>query len=204
MQGNHVVRDVQMLYDDSRALYDNSVLKDADGVIGDLDQAITALKENWKGADAGIQINNVVTVYNAMVDIRNVLATLAGEASRVASYYREIQNSNRANLENLQPLTVNTDKGKMAPYVDINDTINIGADAMRGKALLDGVLSRYDDFRNNAFRYSTSITENWQAGPGRDGLYASCEEFRGNADGYKKVLDEASKSISDAMKNYNM
>ena len=66
---NHRVNNVQQLYDDANSLYNNVVLGTADIIINDLSQGITTLKSCWEGKDAGVQIQNVVEVYNAMVFI---------------------------------------------------------------------------------------------------------------------------------------
>ncbi len=63
---DHKVNNVQQLYDDASNLYSNVVQGKADNIINSLNQAITTLKNSWSGADTGVQINNVVGVYNAM------------------------------------------------------------------------------------------------------------------------------------------
>jgi len=123
---NHKVNNVQQLYIDSEKLYNDCVLKTADTLIDDLSQGINILKGCWEGADAGIQIQNVIEVHNSLVFIRNILAKLARDASSIASRYREIQNANRANLENLPVISIN-EKQIMSEYSDTRDTINITA-----------------------------------------------------------------------------
>ena len=107
---NHKVQNVQQLYDDAKNLYEKVVCGKADEIINNLNQAINVLKNSWEGKDAGVQINNVVDVYNAMTKIRNALAGLAKDSSTVASKYREIQNANRAALESLPPIVVEGEK----------------------------------------------------------------------------------------------
>ena len=133
---DHRVVNVQDLYEDAVALYNDVVCGKADTIIDSLARAIEILKNSWEGMDAGVQINNVVDVYNAMAKIRNVLATLAKDSSFVASKYREIQNANRAGYEDLAVLTVGSEKTAMEPYSDPRDTININSDALNGKNLL--------------------------------------------------------------------
>ena len=136
---NHKVIDVQQLYDDSVSLYDNVVCNKADTIIDDLGKAINTLKNSWEGIDAGVQINNVVDVYNSMTKIRNALAGLAKDASFVASKYREIKNANRAGLQELSAVSVTGEKSPLEPYSDNRDTINITGDALQAKTELDAV-----------------------------------------------------------------
>lgn len=201
---NHKVNNVQELYNDAKKLYDEVVHDKADGIINNLNQAINTLKNSWSGKDAGVQINNVVEVYNAMTKIRNALALLAKDSTAIASNYREIQNANRANLENLAPLTIEGEIVAMEPYEDLRDTIQITAEAMTGKNLLDNVNASYEEFKSAVTREYEAIMGNWQAGMGRDKAESAFGEFMANADKYKTVLEDVSKSITDALKNYSL
>ena len=93
---NHKVNSVANLHADATALYNNVVAggadTSADAIIANLAAGITTLQNCWEGKDAGVQIENLVLVHNAMVEIRNVLGSLASDASKIAANYREIQN----------------------------------------------------------------------------------------------------------------
>ena len=143
---NHKVEDVGILYEDSKELF-NVVVKDqADGIIRDLNAAITTLKNSWKGADAGVQINNVVDVYNGMISIRNALAHLAVDSSLVAVNYRDTQRLNSANMDALEPVELDMELQNMEPYSDTKNTIDITTEAVNGRAKLDATNDTYDDF----------------------------------------------------------
>ena len=173
---DHKVVNVQELYDEACRLYNDVVCGKADTVIDNLNKAITILKNSWEGMDAGVQINNVVDVYNAMAKIRNVLATLAKDSSFVASKYREIQNANRAGYEDLPVLTIGAEKTALESYSDPRDTISINDEALAGKSLLDSVNGMYDDFKTDASHSHDAIMSNWQAGTGRNNAEAAFEE----------------------------
>ena len=201
---DHKVVNVQELYEDACKLYNDVVCGNADTVIDNLGSAIENLKTNWEGRDAGVQINNVVDVYNAMTKIRNVLAVLAKDSSFVASKYREIQNANRAGYEDLAVLTISEEKAPKDPYSDDRDTININSDALIGKNLLETANGMFDDFKVEANRYHDAIMGNWQQGTGRNNAEAAFEDFMQSADKYKSILMDVSSSIADALKNYQM
>ena len=201
---DHKVVNVQELYEDACKLYNDVVCGNADTVIDNLGSAIEKLKNNWEGRDAGVQINNVVDVYNAMTKIRNVLAVLAKDSSFVASKYREIQNANRAGYEDLAVLTISEEKAPKDPYSDDRDTININSDALIGKNLLETANGMFDDFKVEANRYHDAIMGNWQQGTGRNNAEAAFEDFMQSADKYKSILMDVSSSIADALKNYQM
>ena len=199
---NHKVIDVQQLYDDSVSLYDNVVCNKADTIIDDLGKAINTLKNSWEGIDAGVQINNVVDVYNSMTKIRNALAGLAKDASFVASKYREIKNANRAGLQELSAVSVTGEKSPLEPYSDNRDTINITGDALQAKTELDAVNANYEEFKSEVGRHYDQIMNNWQQGTGRQNADSAFNEFMESSAKYKEILENVSNSIAEALRNY--
>ncbi len=201
---NHKVENLPRLYEDAEKLYTDVVKGKADGIINNLSSAINTLKNSWKGKDAGVQINNVVEVYNGMAAIRNALAILARDSSHVAVDYMEIQRMNSASTTVEGPVTIDEEKPMMAPYSDDRDTIDITSEAVNGKSQLDAVNDQYDNFATSVKTYHDAIMNNWQAGPRRNDAQAAFEEFEGNAERYKKILVEVSQSIATALKNYSL
>ena len=71
---NHKVQNVEELYRDAEYLYATVVCgttNGADEMLGDLQQAVEILKNNWKGADAGVKIQEIVSVHNELIEVRN-------------------------------------------------------------------------------------------------------------------------------------
>lgn len=202
---NHKVNSVQTLHDDAMALYNNVVIGGADTsaetLINNLNSGIQVLKSCWEGKDAGVQIQNVVTVHNALVGIRNALAQLAMDSSKIASNYREIQNANGAGLETLSVINCDT-KTVMEDYSDTRDTINITPEANNGKAKIDAANNSMDGFISEVSKYYNSIMENWTVGTGRDNAVQAFDSFIANSNQYKEVLSEVSTSIATALQNY--
>lgn len=204
----HKVASVQTLYDDSMALYNDVVEGSGDysakTIIDDLAAGIANLKENWGGKDAGSQIQNVISVHNAMVGVRNALAALANESSKVAANYREIQNSNGAGLEQISALTAET-KTVMGDYSDDRDTIDIKPDVSSGQTKVNNAKTEMDLFIPKVRDAYNRIMENWTEGDeSRNQAKEAFETFLTNVDTYKEVLAQASNSIDTAIKNYKM
>ena len=199
----HKVNDVELLYQQSKDLYERIIREEADEIISNLKASTEVLKNNWKGIDAGVQINNIVNVHNELVRIRNYLAKLAGDSSLVAVNYREIQRINRGSLEALSKINTN-ELVLMNEYVDNRDTIDIEPDAINGKKLLDIATADYDEFKKNVSVRYNELMDNWQSGPGRDNATEAFNRFMTYADKYKLTLMNVSQSISIALKNYNI
>ncbi len=199
---DQVVNLVEKLYDDSAELYNDAVCDKADTIIDDLDRAITILSDSWKGADAGVQINNVVGVFNSMLNIRNALASLAKSSQKVACDYREIQVANRADMKPFETFNISQSKPAKEEYVDNADTININSDSLQGKQLLDTVTNLYDEFKAHVEFYYDEIMNNWLKGDGRDVADEAFNDFKLNSNKYKEILQDVSNSVAEAIKNY--
>lgn len=202
---NHKVNNVQGLYVSAKELYEIIVVggdASADTILYNLNQGIENLKNNWKGIDAGKKIQEVIVVHNEMVGVRNALATLAFDSSKVASNYREIQNANGAGLEYLSPLS--TENQTILPdYADTADTIDINPAAEGGKNHIDSANSNLDVFIENVTTRYNEIMDNWTAGTGRDSAQGAFDNFVANAKKYKETLSEVSEQVTNALKNYN-
>lgn len=201
---NHKVNNVQNLHESAVSLYNNVVVNgdaSADAILTNLNQGIENLKNNWKGKDAGLRIEEVIKVHNAMVSVRNALASLAVDSSKVASNYREIQNANGAGLEDLTNLSFEA-KTNLGDYTDTADTIDISAAAEQGKKLIDTANNSLDTFTSNVKVKYDEIMQNWTAGTGRDAAQNAFDSFISNANQYKQVLSDVSANITKALQNY--
>ena len=202
---NHKVNSVQTLHDDAYGLYNNVVVGggdySADTIIANLASGIQILKGCWEGKDAGVQIQNIVRVHNAMVGIRNTLGILCGEATKIAANYREIQNANGAGLEAFGTIS-SENKTVMEDYSDSRDTVSITPEAANGKAKIDAANGSMDSFISEVKRYYNAIMDNWTAGTGREQAQEAFDTFLSNSNQYKETLSTASNSITTAVQNY--
>ncbi len=202
---NHKVSSVQNLFDDAKNLYVKVVSGGAnsgDSIINNLQRGINTLKTCWAGKDAGVQIQNLIIVHNAMVTVRNSLGALAETTTKIATNYREIQNSNGAGLEMLTPV-INETKPVLANYSDNRDSVNISVSlANNGNMNIKTANSEIENFISEVRKSFDSIMNNWTEGPGRDEFQSEFNSFVSNANRYRELLNQVSISITQAIKNY--
>ena len=201
---NHKVKNVQGLYESAMTLYNNVVVggdSSADTILYNLNQGIENLKQNWKGKDAGLRIQEVIRVYNAMVSVRNALAQFAEASSKVAANYREVQNANGAGLETLTTLSIEV-KTNLGDYSDTADTIDINPAAANGRNSINSANDALESFKLAVQTKYGEIMENWTAGTGRDAAQNAFYSFVANVNKYKQTLSEVSSNITDALQNY--
>lgn len=204
---NHKVLNVSELHRYAKELFDRSVVgsgdSSADMIISNLDEGIQILKNTWKGKDAGVQIQNVVSVYNGMVALRNELSILAASTTKIAADYREIQNMNGVRGESLTTVSADS-KTTMDDYSDTRDTVDITAEANNGKMKIEAAKNGLERFEVEVRNSLTEIMNNWQAGSGRDKAVELFDGFQSQVGKYKTVLGEVSQSITTAIQNYSL
>lgn len=199
---DHGVKNVGELHVYSEKLYTDSVASKADSIIANLASAIKILKENWKGADAGVNIKDVIDIYNEIVDVRNLLANLAKDSNIIAVGYREIQDGNRAHLGSLTPISIVTKNRDNEPYSDTADTIYITPSAAAGKDLLGKAAGDIQAFVNSARLYKNEVLTNWYRGPGRNQADTAFDEFEKNSKAKQAKLEEVANIVGKAVDSY--
>ena len=204
---NHKVLNVSELHRYAKELFDRSVVgggdSSADTIISNLGEGIQILKNTWKGKDAGVQIQNVVSVYNGMVALRNELSVLAASTTKIAADYREIQNMNGVRGESLTTVSADS-KTVMDDYSDTRDTVDITAEANNGRMKIESAKNGLERFEVEVRNSLTEIMNNWQAGSGRDKAVELFDGFQSQVGKYKTVLGEVSQSIATAIQNYSL
>lgn len=200
----HRINAIGDLHHDSEKLYTDAVVGQADNIIRDLSTAITNLKENWKGADAGVNIKDIIDIHDEIVQVRNDLANLAHDSNAIAVGYRRIQTGNRANLGELNQISVTEKQKDKSNYSDTADTIYITPEAAGGKDLVLSAMNNIDSFVTTAKMYKDAILGNWFEGPGRERADDSFNNFEKNSKAKQQKLEEVAETIAKAIDSYSI
>lgn len=199
---DHGIKNVEDLYMDSRELYNTSVMSKADSIIGDLTSAINNLRENWKGADAGVNITDVIEICREITEVRNRLADLARDANAIAVMYRKIQEGNRANLGDLPPVSTVSRELYKNDYSDTADTIYIRPEAAVGKDSIGTAAKDIQSFVDSARLYKNKILDNWYMGPGRNQADDAFDAFDKSSKVKQAKLEEVAQIVGKAVDSY--
>lgn len=199
---DHGIKNVEDLYMDSRELYNTAVMSKADSIIGDLTSAINNLRENWKGADAGVNITDVIEICREITEVRNRLADLARDANAIAVMYRKIQEGNRANLGDLPPVSTVSRELYKNDYSDTADTIYIRPEAAVGKESIGTAAKDIQAFVDSARLYKNKILDNWYMGPGRNQADDAFDAFDKSSKVKQAKLEEVAQIVGKAVDSY--
>ncbi len=200
---NHNIVNVQLLHDQAKELRDIISAGYGRDLFNNLSSGVRNLEQNWIGADAAVQIQNVVGVHNALVVLVNALGEFAVESSKVASNYREIQRTNGAtSLEGLSLLT-------FEPYTNIStnavsvDTIAINSEATNGREYINSAVENLTKlFEAVSGKYREMIEENWTQGTGRDSAIEAFNLFSNKYTEFKTALETVAANVKNALINY--
>ena len=200
---NHKVENIELLYNDAKGLLDNVVLGTADDVMSTLEAGIDNLKTNWHGADATVNINDLIKVYNGLSEIRNALAELAVNSSLVAKTYQDIQINNGASVAPLSELSY-TKKSGLETYSDSTPGVSIVPTANEGKGKVDSAKSSFESFVEEAKSAYDKIMNNWTVGgETRAAAESAFTTFNNEVNNYISVMTDVSTNITNALSNYD-
>lgn len=202
----HEISSLEELISSSTNVVNVDAKVTAKNVLDKLNQAYTILgvNENWKGKDAGAQINNIVEVYNAMAKYHYNLADLGTYVfNDIAVKYREIQSQNGASVEVPAKFATPEQVAAISYQPDQRDVVEIKDDeANNAVADLDEAVKGLEELIS-AFKNDFSvITTNWKSGPKREEFMSEFQDFESNIKGFEEKLNEAKEHVSRAVANY--
>lgn len=202
---NHKVENVEQLLNDSQHLLNettNGASGSAYSIIKNLSDAIDILSGCWKGLDAGVQINNIVNVYNNMVTFRNSMSDLSSYSYSIGIMYRQIQSSNGASVEVPSPLQDSISLTTKNPYEDKNDTIDITDKAVEARTELENAKSAFQDLTMTFNQDKSAILNNWTSGDRHDEFEETFGDFASKFQNYETLIADVVDKITSALANY--
>ena len=178
--------------------------KSANGMRETLASAIATMKEYWAGKDAGVQINNVIQVYNALGTIGNGAASLAKLSLQAAQIIRDAQNANGAGFQTIDTIFP-VEMTDMPPHTDDRDTVSITSEVQNASTLLSNVVESINVFKTNIGNVKDEIADNWQTGEsiGRNQALSSFQDLIDSITKYQEYLNSAVESVNTAFANYS-
>ncbi len=200
----HRIKSVGKLYNDTITAQKKIVEGSAVDVLSNIEKAINNFKENWKGKDAGIRIQELILTYNEMIDVRNNLALICAGLTRVAKGYHEVNNliKKPKKEEELVRLRYEAQR-RLEEYSDNRDLIDINENVLVGLKHIDIARSALDTFIKDVSDFHTVVLENWEEGAGRDQLIHKFNLFINDMGRFEEALIDTSNNVHRALENYS-
>jgi len=194
------VRRLNDAFNTSKEIYDLEV---NDGVtfVTNLGIVIKKLKVNWTGTDATKHINNLVEVYNGLVQyFKYGIGTTLTAVKKVV----QLQETRKANGGGGQVDTVPVFDFDFAEKVEDSvgtASYQANADIKTDLLALVSVEQSFESFSLKFLTLRDNLMYNWQSGNGRDDIKESLDEFEDLSKKYIEMVKEARAGLATAVGN---
>ena len=167
-----------------------------------LGSAIDNLKRNWEGMDAGVRIQELIDVYNFIIQFRENLCAIIKDLADSASRYRNIQIVNGGTASDLALLTIEQ-KAVMQSHFDNRDIVNINPAADTSVQSLIDAKESFDKMIGISQTLKDDAEISWQMGPNRNQIMQRLNDSILNSNKHSKKIAEVTEHVRNALKNYH-
>ncbi len=171
-------------------------------LVNNLKSLTIRLKNDWKGNDAMVHINNLIDVYTGVATIVENVHIIAHNASGPIVQAQEIRNSNggvgnvgsvivpgNSAFETLEKLGTTTEY-----FVD-------PAAAPQDLTTLTAEKGAFERFATEFTRLKDELLNNWTSGLNREKAVADFEQFEADIAKYKSIFEDAEANLTIAVNN---
>ena len=194
------VRDLDLGYNQCEELNTLSKTSGAN-LISNLGTDISNLRIHWKGTDATEHINNLIKVYEALVDLVTDAKAVTSAAGARISSIQEVRRANGGSGNVGDFLDANAPEAGVQPILESTNEYYCDPSARNDYNLLEQVCSDYTAFVNDFRNQKDALMSNWTAGADRENAVKIFDEFDSNSETYNKYLISAKENLGIAVQN---
>ena len=170
-------------------------------LIDELSSNISSLKAHWIGSDATNHINNLITVYEALVALLTDAKAITADVGNKMIAIQTVRNANGgggsvgAELPSEAPNSQVIERcGETAEY-------NVDPAAKADYQLLVEECSEFSRFVSEFRDMKDELLSNWTAGVNREQAVSNFGNFEANSDTYSKYMTDARDNLEIAISN---
>ncbi len=194
------VTDLNLGYEQCERL--NTLVRNSgEKLLDNLSSNITGLKAHWIGSDATNHINNLITVYEALVALLTDAKAITSDVGNKMIAIQTVRNANGGGGQ------VGTELPSTAPESQTiercSDTAEYYVDpaAKADYQLLQEECSEFATFVSEFRDMKDDLLRNWTAGVNREQAVTNFGQFESNSDTYNKYLTDARDNLEIAISN---
>lgn len=197
---NIIVNDIPSAYTQCEGL---NTLSSTQGekLISSLGTDITNLKNNWKGSDATVHINNLIKVYNAMVDIVTTAKTITAKAGANIIELQRVVSSNGGGLNVGAALNAAAPESIAIQPVEETTEYYCSPSAKSDYAQLVEICTNFVNFKTQFSDLKKELMANWISGLNKEDAVAAFDYFDSMTDDYNNYLTSARDNLEIAINN---
>lgn len=170
-------------------------------LLGDLGTDITNLKAHWKGNDATVHINNLITVYEGLVSTITSAKQITAAAGSQMIAIQQVRQANGGSGSIGSELSASAPESNT--YTRNEETLEYYCDpAARGDlSLLEEICNTFNTFKSQFVSDKDALMSNWTAGANHEEAVSCFNNFIENADTFYSYLTNAKENLSTAVSN---
>lgn len=172
-----------------------------ENLIKNLESDINNLKVHWVGMDATIHINNLIKVYNALIDLIAQAKESSAEAGNSVIGVQGVIHSNGGKVNVGDVLPSNRPDAATIATLDDTDEFYCDQGSKDDYTLLVQICTDFDTFRNQFASEKDELMTNWISGAGKEKAVEVFNNFESNSDIYKSYLINARDNLEIAVNN---
>lgn len=201
MSFNFYAKDLDGAYEKIREL-DVITTKEGIELETNLKTLIGNLRNHWKGNDANIHINNLMTVCRGLHTLIDEINSINHNASESVIKVQEVRNMNGANgnVGGVIPLQ----ERETLVFEQLDPTIEYYLDPVNSASdynSLANVCDMFDSFCKDIYRCKEELLSNWVSGSDHEKAVAAFSEFESNVASYRQSLNKSRDDLYAANKN---
>ncbi len=181
---------------------DKLAATEGQNLVNNLKSLIGRLKNDWKGSDATLHINNLIDIYTGVATIVDNVHVVAHNASLSIVQAQEIRNSNGGGGN--VGVVIATGAGDIETIETVPPTTEFFCDPTKAPADLTTMTAEkgaFDRFCTEFSRLKEDLLSNWTSGSNRDKAVSDFEQFEADSAKYKNSFGEAEGNLSTAVSN---
>ena len=194
------VRDLDLAFEQCEDL-NNLSKASGSNLISDLSIVINNLKVHWRGTDATAHINNLITVYNALVTLVTDAKDVTFTAGAAISAVQMVRRSNCGFGNVGGPLDRTAPDASSLPEVESTHEYFCDPSIKTDYNLLEQICSNYCIFESKFGIIKNNLMSNWIDGANREKAVTVFGTFDENSKTYNTYLTGAKENLNIAVNN---
>ena len=170
-------------------------------LISSLEGDITTLRNNWKGNDATVHLNNLIKVHDALVAVVTDAKALTSAAGGAMSDIQRVRSANGGagpvggDLPNTPPKSITI------PVVPETQEYYCKPAAEADYNTLTEICNNFQSFASDFKSQKDALLQNWTAGCNHETAVAKFGEFENNSADYYSIITKAKENLATAIAN---
>ena len=192
-------QDLDLGYEQCREIY-SLIKNEGANLLSNIKYACDGLRIHWKGTDATLHINQLVSVYDGVDTFVTETGNDMSFATEKIIEVQEVRRANGASGRVGDPLS-KVERSETPAKVDDTSEYYCMPEASNELKLLIQICEQFDTFTDRIRTSSNEMLQNWTSGNERDKVVRNFSKFEEDSVEYKRLITESKDALEKAIAN---